>query len=97
MRKQARVSEARWWSQLVTQRPVARPLQFGIGEEKQSPAVANPLIQGDQVLGTVEALISLRRIAEKISEEGKGEVTAFLVDHNGRVLIHSEPSINVQR
>ena len=50
-----------------------------------------------RVIGTAVAVVSLRRIAEHIREEGKGDVTAFLVDRNGNVLIHSEPSINVQR
>jgi HD-GYP domain-containing protein (c-di-GMP phosphodiesterase class II) len=45
----------------------------------------------------VEALVSLRRISDRIREEGRGDVTAFLVDRDGRVLIHSEPVINVQR
>jgi len=49
------------------------------------------------VTGAVEALISLRRIAERVKEEGKGDVTAFVVDKSGRVLIHSEPSVNLQR
>ena len=49
------------------------------------------------VTGAVEALISLRRIAERVREEGKGDVTAFVVDRSGRVLIHSEPSVNLQR
>jgi len=58
--------------------------------------VAVPVAEGDQVIGVVEALVSLKRVADKIAEEGKGDVTAFLVDRNGRVLIHSEPSVNVQ-
>jgi HD-GYP domain-containing protein (c-di-GMP phosphodiesterase class II) len=62
------------------------------------PAVvlAVPVIDGGQVIGVVEALISLRRVADRIQDEGKGDVQAFLVDRNGRVLIHSEPSINIQ-
>jgi HD-GYP domain-containing protein (c-di-GMP phosphodiesterase class II) len=62
------------------------------------PAVilAVPVIDGGQVIGVVEALISLRRVADRIQEEGKGDVQAFLVDRNGRVLIHSEPSVNIQ-
>ena len=72
---------------------------FQILTAANQPAVivAVPVIDDDQVIGTVEALISLRRAAEKISEEGKGDVTAFLVDRNGHVLIHSEPAVNVQR
>jgi len=72
---------------------------FQILTAANQPAVivAVPVIDDDQVIGTVEALVSLRRVAEKIGEEGKGDVTAFLVDRNGRVLIHSEPAVNVQR
>jgi HAMP domain-containing protein len=72
---------------------------FQILSSVNQPAViiAVPVVDGDEVIGTVEALVSLRRIAESIREEGKGDVTAFLVDNNGRVLIHSEPAVNVQR
>jgi HD-GYP domain-containing protein (c-di-GMP phosphodiesterase class II) len=59
--------------------------------------IAVPVMDGSQASGVVEGLISLRRINDRIREEGRGDVTAFLVDRNGRVLIHSEPSINVQR
>ena len=59
--------------------------------------VAVPVSDGNQVIGSVEGIVSLRRITERIREEGKGDVTAFLVDRNGKVLIHSEPSIDVQR
>ena len=59
--------------------------------------VAVPVGAPGQVIGTVEALVSLRRISERVHDEGKGEVAAFIVDRAGRVLIHSEPSINVQR
>jgi HD-GYP domain-containing protein (c-di-GMP phosphodiesterase class II) len=59
--------------------------------------VAVPVIDDGQVIGTVEGLVSLRRITDHIREEGKGDVTAFLVDRNGKVLIHSEPAVDVQR
>jgi len=59
--------------------------------------VAVPISDGNQVIGSVEGIVSLRRITERIREEGKGDVTAFLVDRNGKVLMHSEPSIDVQR
>src|ERR1051326_1309261 len=63
------------------------------------PAVvgAVPVIDNNPVLGTVEGIVSLRPITERIREEGKGDVTAFLVDRNGKVLIHSEPSVDVRR
>src|SRR5712691_10820884 len=60
-------------------------------------AIGVPVTDDTHVIGTVVALVSLRRIADRIREEGKGDVTAFLVDRNGNVLIHSEPSINVLR
>jgi HD-GYP domain-containing protein (c-di-GMP phosphodiesterase class II) len=62
------------------------------------PAVvlAVPVTDGDQVVGAVVGLVSLRRIVERIREVGKDDVTAFVVDKDGKVLIHSEPSIDVQ-
>ncbi|MBK5260868.1 MAG: HD domain-containing protein [Thermoanaerobaculia bacterium] len=54
-----------------------------------------PIADDKKVLGAVVGLVSLRRISQRIGEEGKGDVAAFLVDRNGKVLIHSEPSINV--
>jgi HD-GYP domain-containing protein (c-di-GMP phosphodiesterase class II) len=59
--------------------------------------LAVPVLENEQVIGTVEGIVSLRRVTERIREEGKGDVTAFLVDRNGRVLIHSEPSVDVRR
>jgi HD-GYP domain-containing protein (c-di-GMP phosphodiesterase class II) len=58
--------------------------------------IAVPVIDKDKVIGVVEGLVSLRRITDRIREEGRGDVTAFLVDRNGRVLIHSEPSVEVR-
>ena len=55
-----------------------------------------PVTDGNQVVGAVVGLVSLHRIVDRIREEGKGEVSAFLVDKDGRVLIHSEPSIDVR-
>ena len=59
--------------------------------------VVVPVQDGDQVIGTVQGLISLKRIADRVHEEGRGDITAFVVDRNGRVLMHSEPSVNVER
>lgn len=63
------------------------------------PAIvlAVPVADERGVIGAVQALVSLRRIAERVVEEGKGDVTAFVVDRSGRVLIHSSPSISVER
>ncbi|MFL6248067.1 MAG: HD domain-containing phosphohydrolase [Thermoanaerobaculia bacterium] len=58
--------------------------------------MAVPVRDGNSTIGTVVGLITLRRIVNRIREEGKGDVTAFLVDRDGRVLIHSEPSVDVQ-
>jgi HD-GYP domain-containing protein (c-di-GMP phosphodiesterase class II) len=62
------------------------------------PAVvmAVPVRDGDQVIGAVVGVVSLRRIVARIREEGKGDVTAFIVDGDGRVVVHSEPAIEVQ-
>ncbi len=59
--------------------------------------VGVPVKDGDRVIGAVVGLVSLKRVADRIREEGKGDVTAFLVDRNGNVLIHSEPSVDVRR
>ncbi|MGZ5473323.1 MAG: HD domain-containing phosphohydrolase [Thermoanaerobaculia bacterium] len=58
--------------------------------------IAEPVRDGQNVIGAVVGLVSLRRIVERIREEGKGDVTAFIVDRDGRVLVHSEPAIEVQ-
>src|SRR5262249_25410215 len=71
--------------------------QMLTADNQPAVVIAVPVAENDQVIGTVEALVSLKRIAELIRDEGKGDVTAFLVDSSGRVLIHSEPAINVQR
>lgn len=59
--------------------------------------IAVPVADNGQVIGVIEGLVSLKRVADRLSEEGKGDVTAFLVDRNGKVLMHSEPSVNVER
>jgi HD-GYP domain-containing protein (c-di-GMP phosphodiesterase class II) len=71
---------------------------FQVLTAANTPAVvvAVPVADGNEVIGTVEGLVSLRRITDRIREDGKGEMTAFLVDRNGKVLIHSEPSLDVQ-
>jgi HD-GYP domain-containing protein (c-di-GMP phosphodiesterase class II) len=58
--------------------------------------MAVPVRDGQNVIGSVVGLVSLRRIVERIREEGKGDVTAFIVDRDGRVLVHSEPAVEVQ-
>jgi len=62
------------------------------------PAVvmAVPVVDDNQVIGAIVGVISLRRIVDRIRDEGKGDVAAFIVDRDGRVLIHSEPAIEVQ-
>lgn len=57
--------------------------------------LAVPVREGTKTIGTVVGLVSLRRIVDRIREEGKGDVTAFLVDRDGRVLVHSEPAVEV--
>jgi HD-GYP domain-containing protein (c-di-GMP phosphodiesterase class II) len=70
--------------------------QFVAAANQPAVIIAVPLLDDGAVIGTVEAIVSLRRISERIREEGKGDVTAFLVDRNGKVLIHSEAAVEVQ-
>ena len=84
-------------------REVALTGSNSIGTLQQVAAVSQPAVvvgvpirDGSNVIGAVIGLVSLRQIAERIGEEGKGDVAAFLVDRNGNVLIHSEPSIHVR-
>jgi HD-GYP domain-containing protein (c-di-GMP phosphodiesterase class II) len=70
--------------------------QFVAAANQPAVIIAVPLVDNGAVIGTVEAIVSLRRISERIREEGKGDVTVFLVDRNGKVLIHSEPAVEVQ-
>jgi HD-GYP domain-containing protein (c-di-GMP phosphodiesterase class II) len=62
------------------------------------PAVvlAVPVVDDGANIGAVEAIVSLRRISDRIRDEGKGDVTAFVVDGDGKVLLHSEPAVEVQ-
>ncbi|HET7435097.1 MAG TPA: HD domain-containing phosphohydrolase [Thermoanaerobaculia bacterium] len=56
-----------------------------------------PVVGDDgRAMGAVVGLVSLRRIVDRIREEGKGDVAAFVIDRDGTVLIHSEPAIHVQ-
>jgi HD-GYP domain-containing protein (c-di-GMP phosphodiesterase class II) len=73
--------------------------KFQYAKSVNQPAIvlAVPVSEDNRVLGVIEAVVSLRRVAERISDEGKGDITAFLVDRDGRVLIHSEPAISLQR
>jgi HD-GYP domain-containing protein (c-di-GMP phosphodiesterase class II) len=72
---------------------------FQYVESLNQPAIvlAVPMESDGRVVGAIEALVSLRKIRDRIVEEGRGDVTAFIVDRSGTVLIHSEPSIGVQR
>jgi HD-GYP domain-containing protein (c-di-GMP phosphodiesterase class II) len=72
---------------------------FQIVSAANQPAVviAVPVADDGATIGVVEAIVSLRRISDRIRDEGKGDVTAFLVNGNGEVLIHSQPAVSVQR
>lgn len=70
--------------------------QYVTAANQPAVIIAVPVIDEGATIGTVEAIVSLRRISERIRDEGKGDVTAFLVDRNGRVLLHSEPAVEVQ-
>lgn len=63
------------------------------------PAIvlAVPVENQSGVIGSVQALVSLRRIADRLRDEARGDVTAFVVDRSGRVLMHSEPHLGLER
>lgn len=68
-------------------------------ESLNQPAIVLSVpVMGDdgRPTGAIVGLVGLRRIVDRIREEGKGDVAAFVVDRDGKVLIHSEPSVHVQ-
>ena len=66
------------------------------GSNQPAVVMAVPVVDNNEVIGAIVGLVSLRRIVDRIRDEGKGDVAAFIVDRDGRVLIHSEPAIEVQ-
>jgi HD-GYP domain-containing protein (c-di-GMP phosphodiesterase class II) len=80
----------------VQGQPFTGTFQYIAAVNQPAVVIAVPVIDGGKTIGAVQAVISLHRIAERIREEGKGDVTAFLVDRNGRVLLHSEPSVTIE-
>jgi HD-GYP domain-containing protein (c-di-GMP phosphodiesterase class II) len=81
----------------ITGRSSVGTLEFITSLNQPAVVIGVPVSGDTKVIGTVVALVSLRRVADRIREEGKGDVTAFLVDRNGNVLMHSEPSVEVRR
>ncbi|HKO55276.1 MAG TPA: HD domain-containing phosphohydrolase [Thermoanaerobaculia bacterium] len=77
--------------------PYTGTFQYVTSINQPAVVIAVPVVDDNQVIGMVEGLVSLKRISDRIRDEGKGDVTAFLVDRNGRVLMHSEPALDVQR
>ncbi len=63
--------------------------QYVTAVNQPAVVIAVPVSDNGQVIGIVEGLVSLRRITQHIRDVGRGDVTAFVVDRNGRVLIHS--------
>jgi HD-GYP domain-containing protein (c-di-GMP phosphodiesterase class II) len=81
-----------------TGQPYVGTFQYLTATQQPCVVIAVPVVDGNQVTGVVEGLVSLRRITDVIRDEGKRmDVTAFLVDRNGKALIHSEPAIDVRR
>jgi HD-GYP domain-containing protein (c-di-GMP phosphodiesterase class II) len=81
----------------ITGRPSVGTLEFIQSLNQPAVVIGVPVAGDNNVIGTVVGLVSLRRVTDRIREEGKGDVTAFLVDRNGNVLMHSEPSVEVRR
>jgi HD-GYP domain-containing protein (c-di-GMP phosphodiesterase class II) len=59
--------------------------------------VATPVAEGDRILGGVIGLVSLREIQATLREESSVDVSAFVVDREGRVLMHSLSAVAVQQ
>ncbi|HXI13682.1 MAG TPA: HD domain-containing phosphohydrolase [Thermoanaerobaculia bacterium] len=78
--------------------PYAGSFQYVAVLNQPAMIIAVPVADSTgAVIGAVEALVSLRRISDRIRDEGKAGVTAFLADRSGRVLIHSQPALSIQR
>ncbi len=78
--------------------PYVGTFQYLTATSQGCVVIAVPVVDNGQVTGVVEGLLSLRRISERLRDEGKRlDVTAFIVDRNGRALMHSEPSVDVRR
>ncbi len=75
---------------------LGEPYFLDLPEIKQTVIVmATPIISQNSIIGAICALISLQPISEDIIQKGgKTEVT-YVVDSKGRVILHSQPSINV--
>jgi HD-GYP domain-containing protein (c-di-GMP phosphodiesterase class II) len=77
--------------------PYTGTFQYVTSLNTPAVVIAVPVTDADGVIGAVEGLVSLKRISDHLRDEGKGDVTAFIVDRNGKVLMHSDPAIAVQR
>jgi HD-GYP domain-containing protein (c-di-GMP phosphodiesterase class II) len=61
------------------------------------PLIDSALSENGEIVGAVEALVSLRSIHQRVGTEAQADVEAFIVDKSGRVLIHSEAAVSVQQ
>jgi HD-GYP domain-containing protein (c-di-GMP phosphodiesterase class II) len=59
--------------------------------------VATPVTEGDRILGGVIGLVSLREIQATLRGESGVDVSAFVVDRDGRVLMHGQSAVAVQQ
>src|SRR3954470_6687612 len=57
--------------------PYTGTFQFVTSVNQPAVVIAVPVIDDNKVIGMVEGVVSLKRIADHIREEGKGDVTAF--------------------
>lgn len=66
------------------------------GSNQPGVVIAVPVIGANGVIGVVEALVNLHRLAEQLTEEEKADVSAFIVNREGRVLLHSGAGLSQQ-
>lgn len=76
---------------ITKNQPYIGAFQYVSSLNQPALVIAVPVSHGTQVTGVVQGVVSLRRIADRLREEAKGDVAAFVVDRRGKVLMHSDP------
>jgi len=75
---------------------LGEPYFLDLPEIKQTVIVmATPIVSLGNVTGAICALISLQPIYEDIIQKGGKTETTFVVNSNGKVVLHSQPAANV--
>jgi putative nucleotidyltransferase with HDIG domain len=67
----------------------SRPLAYG---KENNPAIvlALPLLVGEDFAGMIAAVVSLDRVVDRLREVSQGGRDVYLVDREGRIIVHSD-------